>query len=67
MILFNSNYRPKRFLVPTQAKEQRWRLFLDSAADSPRDVHPKCDGPMPPKSGVLELEGKSVRLYVADD
>ena len=67
MILFNSNYRPRRFLIPTHAKERRWRLFLDSSAEPPRDIHAKCDGPSPPNSGVLELEGKSVRLYVADN
>jgi glycogen operon protein len=67
MILVNSNYQPRRFLLPVIAKDRRWNLFLDSAADTPREVFPKIDGPPPPTSGVLELDGKCVRVYVAEN
>jgi glycogen operon protein len=67
LLMFNANYQPRRFLLPPVVHERRWKLFLDTAADTPKDVYPKYDGPAPPASGVLELDGKSVRVYVADE
>jgi hypothetical protein len=40
---------------------------VNTAAPSPRDVYPELDGPSPPADWVVELEGRSMAVYVARD
>jgi glycogen operon protein len=47
------------------AKGLRWRLFIDTAAESPHDIYPELDGP-PPVTGALALLDRSLRCYVAE-
>ena len=36
LLMFNANYQPRRFLLPPVVQEKRWKLFLDTAADTAR-------------------------------
>lgn len=66
LLLINSNGQPRRFTLPAAARSLRWRLFIDTAADSPLDVFPGLDGPPPPVSGQLMLNYRSLRVYVSE-
>jgi len=67
LLLINGTPHPRQFKLPSLAKVVRWRLFADTAADSPRDIFPQLDGPLLPKSGLLNLAERSMRCYVALD
>ena len=66
MILLHSGGQPQPFAVPKVASGRKWRLFVDTAAESPGDVYPGADGPPPPQSGPILMEHHSLRCYVAD-
>jgi glycogen operon protein len=66
MIMLHSGAQPQPFAVPKVAAGRKWRLFVDTAAESPGDVYPAADGPPPPKSGPILLDHHSLRCYVAD-
>jgi glycogen operon protein len=66
MIMLHSGAQPQPFAVPKVASGRKWRLFVDTAAESPGDVYPAADGPPPPKSGPILLDHHSLRCYVAD-
>jgi len=55
---------PREFILPAIAKGTKWKLFVDSAADSPKDVYPQQDGPAPPRSGKLTLDYRSLMVFV---
>jgi len=65
LMLFNANADPREFMLPPVAKGQRWRLFVDTAAETPGDIYPKLDGPRLPVTGRLTLPERSFRCYVA--
>ena len=44
--------RPREFVLPAVARGIRWNLFVNTAAESPADIHPNLDGP-PPADGKL--------------
>ncbi len=67
LMLFNANHDPREFLLPAVAKGTRWRLFVDTAAETPGDIYPKLDGPRLPVSGRLTLPDRTMRIYVAID
>ncbi|MGD9636403.1 MAG: glycogen debranching enzyme, partial [Pirellulales bacterium] len=66
MIMMHSGGQPQPFAVPKVASGRKWRLFVDTAADSPGDVYPGADGPPPPTSGPILLDHHSLRCYVAE-
>jgi isoamylase len=66
MIMMHAGGQAQPFAVPKVASGRKWRLFIDTAAESPGDVYPAADGPPPPQSGPILLEHHSLRCYVAD-
>jgi glycogen operon protein len=67
MVLFHAGIEPETFRIPEIARELPWRLFVNTAADSPDDVYPGLDGPRAPMDGQLTLQSRSLICYVATD
>lgn len=66
LLLIHSGTDSRHFVVPTAARSLDWRLFLNTAAESPCDIYPTLDGPTP-QSGVVTMEARSMVVYVARD
>jgi isoamylase len=65
MLLVNSTPNSREFIVPAIAKGVKWRLFSDSAAESPKDVFPDLDGPPLPTTNRITLKEHSLCCFVA--
>ena len=65
LMLFNATGSPRDFILPPIAKSTRWRLVIDTAAESPMDAYPDGTGPAMPASGRITLLNHSMRCYVA--
>jgi glycogen operon protein len=65
LLLINASDEPEVFTMPVVARGASWKLFFDTAADSPRDIYPDLDGPRPPVTGEMTVSEKSLRCYVA--
>jgi glycogen operon protein len=65
LMLFHAGTDARHFLLPSVARDIQWRLFVDTAADSPHDIHPNLDGPSLPDNGVVTLEPRSMKVFVA--
>ncbi len=65
MMLFHNGPAPAAFSVPAAVRHLSWRLFIDTAAESPEDIIPSGDGPPLPGSGILDLPDRSMRVYTA--
>ncbi|HUY31477.1 MAG TPA: glycogen debranching protein GlgX [Pirellulales bacterium] len=64
MLLVNAGESPREFHLPPLARDIEWRLFVDTGAESPKDVYPEADGPAP-KAGARTLIELSLACYVA--
>lgn len=64
LLLLNATGSPREFILPAIAKGTKWRQFIDTAADEPKDIFPDLDGPAPPKSGRLTLDYRSLMAFV---
>lgn len=65
LLLFNASAETRPFIVPPVAKGVQWRLFIDTAAESPDDIYPDYNGPPLPVTGRVSLLDRSLRCYVA--
>ncbi|MFT7644353.1 MAG: isoamylase [Pirellulaceae bacterium] len=66
MLLVNATGDARDFVLPPIAKCNKWRMFIDTAAESPGDIYEHQDGPPPPKTGRMSLTYRSLRCYVSD-
>ena len=64
LLMFNAAPERQAFILPTIAKSQNWRLFVNTAAVPPQDMYPAGDGPSVPLAGKIMLPGRSLRCYV---
>jgi isoamylase len=64
MVMLHAGSQPHRFCVPSTVAGLAWRLFVDTAAEAPGDVHPNADGPPPERE--LVLAHHTLRCYVAE-
>jgi isoamylase len=64
LILLNATGSPREFILPAIAKGTKWRQFVDTSAESPKDVYPNQDGPVPPRSGKLTLDYRSLMVFI---
>jgi glycogen operon protein len=65
MLLLNASETTQEFLIPLVVRGLPWRLFIDTSALSPADIHPELDGPTLPTSGRLRLVHHTLMCYVA--
>ncbi|MGH7193136.1 MAG: glycogen debranching enzyme, partial [Candidatus Saccharimonadales bacterium] len=64
LILLNDGAGPQPFVLPPLAQGIDWRLFVNTAAESPDDIYPDADGP-PPAGKKLTLVDHSLVCFVA--
>ncbi len=67
LMMFHAGTHPKIFTIPSLAQKIPWRLFVDTAADSPSDIYPQLDGPPAPADARVRLEGRSMVVFIAPD
>jgi isoamylase len=65
MIMCHAGYAPREFVMPEPARKIDWRLFINTAFESPEDIYPDHDGPAPPSDGKLTLIEHSLVCYVS--
>jgi glycogen operon protein len=65
MLMLHAGGDSQEFAVPAPARRLPWRLFVDTAAESPADIHPAANGPAIPAGGRMRLVHHSMRVYVA--
>jgi glycogen operon protein len=65
LLMCHAGKEPREFVMPPTAAGRPWRLFMDTGAESPADIHPDLDGP--PINGPIRLESQSLVCYVAAD
>jgi glycogen operon protein len=65
VLMFNSTGQIREFAMPEFGRGMRWNLFIDTAAESPEDIYPDVDGPMPPSGRVIKMAHHSLRVFVS--
>ena len=65
MFMLHSSDQPGEFRTPAAAAGQKWRLFIDTAAEPPGDIYPDADGPLL-EDHTDVLDGHTFRCYVAE-
>ncbi|MGD9645962.1 MAG: glycogen debranching protein GlgX [Pirellulales bacterium] len=64
LLFMHAGTAPQTFLMPPDLKHFDWRLFLDTSANSPRDLYVGLDGP-PLEPGPIQLPGRTFVGYAA--
>ena len=67
LIMMNAGETDVHFRMPQLARGLPWRLFVNTAAATPRDVFPDLNGPTPASNAPLELPQRSTVVLVAPD
>jgi glycogen operon protein len=62
--MMHAGTQPQQFRLPQLAQPIAWRLFINTAADSPYDIYPDLDGP-PLQDGALVLLDRSLVCCVS--
>jgi isoamylase len=65
MFMLHAADQPLEFRTPAAAAGQKWRLFIDTAAEPPGDIYPEADGPILEDHADV-LDGHTLRCYVAE-
>ena len=65
MMLFHNGIAPGVFSVPPEVRHLHWRLFIDTAAESPEDIFPSGEGPYLSTDSRLELKERSMMVFTA--
>ena len=64
-MLFHNGIAPGVFLVPPEVRPLPWRLFIDTAEESPEDIFPSGEGPYLSTDNPLELKERSMMVFTA--
>ncbi|MCL6502743.1 MAG: glycogen debranching protein GlgX [Pirellulales bacterium] len=64
LLMMHAGTQPQQFHVPELARGISWRLFVNTAAESPHDIYPDLDGP-PLQDGALMLLDRSLLCFVS--
>jgi len=64
LVMLHADWAPREFTLPAAGHPIHWRLFVNTAAESPDDVYPDADGPSP-AGNKLALLGHTLVCYVA--
>ena len=65
VMMFNSTGQQRDFVMPDCGRGMRWNLFVDTAADAPRDIFPERDGALPATGSVFNLPQHSMKVLVS--
>jgi isoamylase len=64
LLLLHADWAPREFTLPRLHHDIHWRLFVNTAAETPDDIYPAADGPSP-AGDKLTLLGHTLLCYVA--
>ena len=62
ILMFNSTGQKREFVMPVIAAGSLWNLFVDTAAESPADIFPELNGPMPSRQSKVQMPHHSVKV-----
>ena len=65
ILMFNSTGQDREYHLPSVGRGIAWNLFVDTAAESPEDIHPELDGPAPSPSRIVPMPCHSMKVYVS--
>jgi isoamylase len=65
MMFIHAGSLPREFQLPVETRRIGWRLFINTAAETPFDAFPSLDGPAPPPSGKIVVPAKTLLCYVS--
>jgi len=65
ILVVHAGHEPREFTFPKVAERLKWRLLIDTEAESPNDIYPKYDGPRLTEHKVL-LDHHSLKCYIED-
>jgi glycogen operon protein len=66
LIMFHGGWESKEFHFPAVCQNFSWRLFIDTSADPPNDVHPEMAGPKPNLNAPVRFLPHALRVYLAE-
>ena len=68
LIFLNGTPEIARFAFPSASRPDTlsWRLFVDTAAEPPKDIYPNFDGPMPLPGMNVTLESRSMQIFACE-
>lgn len=65
VMMFNSTGEDRMQQLPDVGRGMKWNLFIDTAGETPMDIFPEMDGPMPPSNRAVEMPRHSLKVYVS--
>jgi glycogen operon protein len=65
--MLNGTPETKHFVMPSVTRGIRWRLFMDTSKESPKDVYPNYDGPYAPANRQLDMIYRSSIVWIGDE
>jgi len=66
LMMFNSTGIARDYAMPQIGRGMNWTLFLDTAGDTPHDIFPLLNGPLPPSNRVVPMVSHSMKVYVSE-
>ncbi|MCH8042255.1 MAG: glycogen debranching protein GlgX [Planctomycetes bacterium] len=66
LMMIHGGSEPRQFSIPTIAQRLPWRLFFDTAAESPDDIYPDHDGPLSQPRQAFAMIDRSMMCFVAE-
>ncbi len=64
LLMFNGTGQTRNFTIPEPTRGIPWSLLINTAAESPDDIYPDLTGPAAPPNRQIELEYRSLQVYV---
>ena len=65
MLFLHPGQTSQKFVIPSELQKLPWKQFIDTSAESPRDIYPNADGPPLPAKSELVLVHHCLQCYVA--
>ncbi len=66
MIMIHAGGNPQEFMTPITVRDLRWRLFIDTAAEPPKEIYPDGNGPLLATGERVQLNHHTLRCYVVE-
>ena len=65
LLIYHNGQEPVTFRLPEELRTLSWRLFVNTAAESPNDIYPSLDGPEFTADEDLILPPFSLHCFLA--